>query len=214
MKGLLLKDLYTLGSYKKTFLLQVVLVVVFNIAFRGGALYMVALLSITGISAATGAFTFDESSHWDRYACSLPVRRGAVVKARYLMALVSLGIVLAASLLVSILIAVILPQPGNAAVIAATAGVILFINMLSLAIVMPFAFWLGSEKARVATTLSYLVVFGAVVGPFLLSPELRNLLFSDWLLLFWIGVGLLLFAAALFTASFFVSRRIYAKREF
>lgn len=66
MKGLFIKDLYTLAKQMKIFLLMIVVfAVVPNGSMAGFAIVYSAMLPMTSLA-------YDERSHWDELAATMP----------------------------------------------------------------------------------------------------------------------------------------------
>lgn len=84
MKGLLYKDWCTLTSrYKKNFILLFVLYVGMAMFFDMPFM-LYALVFVLGLYVQS-AVGFDEYSHWDVYAHTLPVRGTAIVGSKYIL---------------------------------------------------------------------------------------------------------------------------------
>ena len=86
MKGLLYKDWSILiGQYRKNIFL--VLILYLGMAYLFNTPFMLyALVFMFGIYTQS-AVSFDESSHWDMYAHTLPIHPAAVVGSKYLLGL-------------------------------------------------------------------------------------------------------------------------------
>lgn len=86
MLGLLYKDQATIwSSYRKNFLLIVFLYTA--MAFTMDMPFMLFALLFIGGLYTTSALVFDEQSHWDTYARTLPLSPRQIVGAKYLLAL-------------------------------------------------------------------------------------------------------------------------------
>ena len=90
MIGLLCKDQLTIWSgYRKNFILLVLLYSA--MAFTMDTPFMLFALLFVGGMYTTSTLVFDEQSHWDAYARTLPLSPGQIVGAKYLLALVWMG---------------------------------------------------------------------------------------------------------------------------
>ena len=79
MKGLLLKDLYTLGKQMKIFLvLLVAFALIPGYSISAFAVMYAAMLPMT-------ALAYDERSKWDTLAAMMPYSTGALVLSKYLL---------------------------------------------------------------------------------------------------------------------------------
>lgn len=215
MKGLLLKDVYVLNNYKKSFALYVVLILAFGIFTKGGSAYMTNLLTLLVISAVMGSFSYDESAKWDRFAAALPVSRRAIVTAKYLFALICTGVAVAAAVVLESVIGIAGGGGGVPAAVLSSGGVALLVSLLALGISLPLTFWLGPEKARMVSMVAYIAVFVLIFLGFLLlgDGQLPAITGLAWQLQLVAG-GMAVFVALLFGLSYLVSVRMYTKRDF
>lgn len=224
MKGLLLKDLYSLGGlYKKNLLIVSVLYAVLALSadmpfFFYMMIWMMGFYSISGIA-------LDQSCQWDRYARTLPVSAGQVVGAKYLVSLIFIGCGTLYSLVlgsVGVLLKAENPTWQNFyffnGLIAALAGA-------TMALLLPAAYLWGVEKARNSMMIVFAVLFGGSFLAFGKNGLLKNVSMPEALKQFAeegpeqssLGAAVavfLLIAGALLAASYFISRRIYAQKEF
>lgn len=213
MKGLMLKDLYVLR--KKGVLLLGLIGLYSLVSLSTGDSYMVSFLSVMmAITLPMTSIAYDERGHFDAYACALPVSRRAVVQARYLMALLfALGGV-AFSLLMGLVIS-LLRGSSSPMEIGVSAGVSLIVALFYLSVLLPLLIGLGTEKARIVMIAVFLI---PVVLVLMLSKMVRldsvfSLLEVEWVLPL-LCTALPLAAALLFLLSFFISLKIYQKKEF
>lgn len=90
MIGLLYKDQMVIWSgYRKNFILLVLLYSA--MAFTMDTPFMLFALLFVGGMYTTSTLVFDEQSHWDAYARTLPLSPGQIVGAKYLLALGWMG---------------------------------------------------------------------------------------------------------------------------
>lgn len=208
MKGLILKDLLNLRKYMKSLLTMVLLFVVMGVAMSVPS--MVAGVGIMFcMMVSLLAFSYDESSKWDAYGLSLPVTRRQSVAAKYLLALalIAVGTALGAglSLLTMALTGhIALDELVGTAVGTASAG------LLTVGLLFPFIYKFGVEKSRFIMILLFLVPFGGtyawirLVGP--IGPMAPGMLRAT-------AVAAPILLLLLCVASYFISQRIYEKKE-
>ena len=212
MKGLFLKELYTLNVYKKNLFLLLVVIIGLSIFLPLGASYAPAMMMMYLIIIGMNLYTLDETAKWDRFALSMPVTRLQIVATRYLFLL---GMVLGMYVLSFALNAVlsfVRPQSGWFMETLVTNGSMGLVFLLITALSAPLCYRFGAEKSRLALTLIFMVPYVAVIWalpvivPFLaaLSPAALTLLV----------VGAIVLTLAFYLASCFFSTRIYAKKEF
>lgn len=202
MKGLLLKDWYTLIKQMKIMLvLMLAFACVPGYSMPAFAVVYAAMLPVT-------ALAYDERSKWDELAAMLPYSVKEIVGGKYVLgvtAVAAAGAVAAAAQL-------ILSRFGWTQFDAAAAFALLFtacLALIMLAIYLPVMFRLGVEKGRVLFTI--LICASAAAGV-ILSDKLSALI--D-------GIGspvtaalvLLAIAAAAQIASFEASVRFYEMKR-
>lgn len=89
MKGLILKDLYTLKSYGKQYAFIFLFMLV--IAFGTGNISMLSTwIVIVGGMIVMTSMSVDENSHFDRLALTMPVSMKTLVASKYLLLILSL----------------------------------------------------------------------------------------------------------------------------
>lgn len=203
MKALILKDLFCLRSQAKSVLIVLAVWLVISVATANGSFFS-ALSVIYVILLPMMYMSFDERSHWDSRALTMPVTRAQVVLGRYAVALL-MGL---AMLALGCVVTLAMDGPGN---LGFCFGFFLA-GVLLLSIGMPLLIKLGVEKARVAITLFYIIPF-----VLLLAAEKLGL---DWEELASalpdippLALLAALSAAAL-AASVLISIALYSKKEF
>lgn len=214
MKGLIVKDLYTLGNLKKNYLLMVVLVIALSLFMNSGPTYIISMLTVYMLMTSTTLFSYDESSHWDRYAIAMPVTRRTIVGARYLMALIQLAAVVLLGGALSVIVSLYHQVPDWPLTLAGTTGAMSIVYLVVISVSYPLAFRFSAEKARYALMACYLIpflLFMVFIEPIVTFFEALELAaFSIPLLICLVALVCLL----LFAASFFLSLRFYSKKEF
>ena len=204
MKGLLLKDIYTLmKQLRSLFFVLFFLSFVMNSYMCAFLIYYAAMLPIT-------AFAYDERSKWDELALMMPYSIRDLVGSKYLLGLCS---VLAASAFSCILLPVSALIKGGSAYDPSGWIGILFLALIALilmAINLPLTFLFGVEKGRIV--LCILLGVGVSLG-FLIKEQLLPLvsLFAHPLLP---ALILLALTVVLLLLSLWVSTRIYQKKHF
>jgi len=142
MKGLLLKDFYTLLKQLKLYLVFIVILsVIPSMNMTSIGIVYAAMLPITVIA-------FDERSKWDQLAVMMPYTRNELVLSKFLIGYIAVAVTCLISLGIQVIIGAVNGQPLTmeqmlTVVLTAFAGVIL------LAIYLPFVFWLGVERGRI-----------------------------------------------------------------
>ena len=157
MKGLLLKDLYMMRKYCRTYLL--VTLVFFAVGFSGNEnpFFMIYPCLFCGMIPVT-LLAYDERSGFLRYSAVLPCTRGEFVSEKYLLGLL---VQLALLLLTAIVQAARLRLGvGDTAAsdFPSLMTAVLLVSCVASSIPLPFMFRYGTEKGRIA----YYVMIGLV----------------------------------------------------
>lgn len=199
MKGLLLKDLKTLGAQAKILFLLLAFYLVFSVAQRDYSMISV-MVSVFGAILPITALAYDERGKWERYALTMPISRRELVLSKYLLGLLLLG--------GGFLFSVVCQLLGGTDVLSAVVSALqsLSIGALMLSVTLLASFRFGVEKGRfvmmIAVFLPSVVLFS--VGSLASA--------SVWVMRLLNFLPVVAVAALLLSAMMAV--RIYAKREF
>ena len=142
MKGLLLKDFYTIWKGGRIFLiLYVFMAAVSGVNIQSGWSYMGFWLVMMD-SQTSSTFSYDHSCNWNRFALTMPVTRKDVVRSKFLLQLL---IVCGSTLAYLVLAALV-------SLVLRTFEVKAFCNML-------FAAWLVLWVVLLMGSVSTLLLF-------------------------------------------------------
>ena len=214
MLGLLLKDFYALRTYfKRQALVMILAYAVLSILLQSMS-FLSSMLVMYGMMVYMTTFSVDEACQWNAYACTLPVTPRAAVAARLIVLLMMIwGVGLAAT---------VIPLPfqlmlfdGSVLESFASFAALAFIYTVVGTISLPVFYKVGPERARMITTLMFILPFMAVIW-IASAWEAAIAPLFDWAAFNW---PLFLAACALFlvlmcVGSFFAAVRIYRKKEF
>ena len=88
MKGLLLKDLYMMKSYCRSYLLIAVVFTAVSLIGKDNMFFMFYPCLLCGM-IPVNLLAYDERSRFIRYGDTLPYKRAQIVSAKYLIGLLS-----------------------------------------------------------------------------------------------------------------------------
>lgn len=215
MKSLLYKDFCILKKLLVTYAVFTLLYGAIMISsgdsmFLGGVILLLA--GMMPISAMGG----DEQSKWWRFGQILPVSRRQMASEKYLLGLLSvfaglpvaLGLILLARTLRGELTA------QNLFADCLLLAVLLVGSLVQIAVSLPFTFWLGVERGRIALialVCGCMAGGGWLAGSLLETPALLAQIFARPVLLV---VLVLAAVAALLAVSWAVSQKLLSKKEF
>lgn len=197
MKGLLIKEMYTIKKTIFAILLLGIFYIVMACINQDGFTLLVMMLLILPMFSVT-SFYYDDMTKWDKYASALPLRRNQIVLSKYILSglLMLLGIayIVVSAAIVSIItnknifLQMIIP-----AALALTAGILFTSGM------MPLIYKFGVEKGRIMMVV-LAVVFGALIGGIASAGQFEviaqnitlivTVAFAVSLILFWVSYNL------------------------
>ena len=215
MNGLLYKDLLNLTPTLKYL---VFMALIFCVVFipLGNELPVYIILIMFGALLPTTAISFDTAARWDKYAVCLPVTRREIVAARY--QLMVGGICVAGIISLIIAVAMMILMPGEGIFLPYFSPLMLMVlfvacGLLLGSIALPLTLKFGVEKMRYIIMVIALTPVVVIFGMSFFA-DLSGITPTDPVLMPVI-IGVLLAVTALFVyVSFWLSVRIYAKKEF
>jgi hypothetical protein len=206
MKGLLKKDLYMFWGYTRFFLLMAVLFVILS-GYASGSLFLLVYPMIIVAILPVTLLSYDERFKWNIYCDAMPLTRKQVVSEKYLLTLIVSLIMLLLVCLSNGIALLIRREPLSQLLEIIT--VLLPFGLVAPSLILPFIFFLGPEKGRIA----YLVLIGCFCAAALI---LSDKLITNLPQMGRPAIGLLLvlcISALVFAGSWLVSVRLYQKRE-
>lgn len=215
MNGLLYKDLLNLTPTLKYLAFMALIFCVVFIPL-GNELPVYIILIMFGALLPTTAISFDTAARWDKYAVSLPVTRREIVAARY--QLMVGGICVAGVISLIIAVAMMILMPGEGIFLPYFSPLMLMVlfvacGLLLGSIALPLTLKFGMEKMRYIIMVIALTPVVVIFGMSFFA-DLSGITPTDPVLMPVI-IGVLLAVTALFVyVSFWLSVRIYAKKEF
>lgn len=212
MWGLILKDLYTV---RKSLAYTAVIVAVFGVVYSGSSAafgVVGAMASMMVISVSSTTISYDEFYHWDRYAAALPISRGRVVAAKYLLILLMAAAAMLLCLAMGGLLGWLLAGEVQWVELLASAGASLAVGLLGAAVVVPLYYRFGVQQCRFALVAVYgipalaVVLWVRVTGFALTEAQLEALLQG-------LALAAPVICLAALGVSWLISTRVYQKKE-
>lgn len=209
MKGLLLKEGYLAAKYCRTYLFIALVFALFSVVGEEN-LFLIFYPCLLAGMIPLNLIALDERSRWDSYSDTMPVSRGQMVSAKYLIGLFCQGGIL---VLMGTMQAIRMGLSGNFDWMALWNLLFLLVSVstISPSICLPFVFRLGAERGRMAYyfMIGFVVavsfVAAKLVGEDMGSVEIPGGNFFSGLLA---AIGILLFLL-----SWYLSIVFYKKRE-
>ncbi len=213
MKGLLHKEFMLVGKQLKLgAVVFIALIFLFNLPKDSDsfspASYIEAYTLMMSIVLTMSTFAYDEQTKWNIYALSLPVSKNQIVRSKYLFALIILGL----TSVVFVPMMFFLPG-GFSEEQVFSIQIIISLALLFIALMIPLIYRFGTQKFRVAFLA---IFFGSIALAFLVKQ--LNLFSLSSFQMDEAGLNravffLLLLSAALLVVSYFISCRIFSKKE-
>lgn len=145
MKGLLIKDLCSISNYKRQYALLLVFMSVWSVFSKSVSLLIVYFILLSGMMVLS-IMSMDEAVHFNRYALTMPVSVKTLVKEKYLLVCICIGI---GSLLAFLVELIIMATPWYEGVDAwVMVECLSAFFLIAYMITLPFIFRYGVEKAR------------------------------------------------------------------
>ena len=202
MKGLLVKDFYTLAKQVRFLLLVLVIMsIIPGASMAPFAIVYSVMLPVTVMG-------YDERSKWDRYASMLPYSKTSLVISKYIVGYICLAIAVSLSVVSEIVFTLV---KGEELSTITYDGIIALgcFALLFLAINLPFMFKFGVEKGRLAFFVLTEIIVGGVM---IISDQINKgrdfQTLEEYLYILPIVIVILNFL------SMYISVKIYEKREF
>ncbi len=211
MKGLFLKDLYNMKLSARTLAVTLAMFTVFGIVFNN-PVYILSMLMFMSLSISISSISADEKCQWESYALTLPVTRRQIVLEKMASMVCYLLAGSIAGLVISGILTVV--NGEKLGMLLLGFGFALGVILIMQSIIFPLLLKLGSENARYILT-------GIVAAPavlFIVSMKYFKIS-EQWLEAFlnkWLGtacLGVILAGMLGLLLSYFVSVRVYAKKE-
>lgn len=218
MTGLVQKDFFILWhAYKKN--LALVAVLYTGMALMMDMNFMLFMMCWVMGFYVIGSLGIDNSAKWDLYAASLPVSRGQLVGAKFLIMLLALAAGGAYGCLVAVAQTLINGAPLLDSLVS--TGAVMLFCLVYFGITLALSYKFGTEKARTAMLLvvagfSALILAGVRMGILnSAAPDVVTAVFeamdlnpAPYL------AGFAVFCALVYLVCWAISTAIYSKKEF
>ncbi|PBI17623.1 ABC transporter permease [Clostridioides difficile] len=211
MKGLILKDLLNLKGNVKFILLFIIMFGFMSSLGDGNINNFIGVIIVLCTTMIVSTFSYDDLNKWDSYVLTMPINRNDIVLSKYLTMLIFSFIGVFVSLIVSVTIGYF----KNTLILNETLlinALILSISVCFGSLILPLIYKFGTERARLLMILCFLVptlallVFKSILenisSPISIEIILNTLVYS-----------LPFVAILLFVISYFISSKIYSKKE-
>ena len=223
MKGLIIKDLLNLSSYKTTLLIILIFCSIGMVgtdAVNAAPIFITVMIGMIVLST----FNYDETSHAEKYILSLPLTRKEIVMSKYVLAIVAniLGSIVGILLTIIIVNVINVIRPEDLIKldfenlsITAVSGI--FGVALIQAIQIPSVYRFGAEKGRIQMFLLLFLLVLMIAGVGVLITKIGFDINIEKINRFMNHFGipiLILVSAILYYISYKISYKIFKKKEY
>lgn len=210
MLGFIKKDLFVMKNNLKYFLLMILVFAFFS--RESNIIYFIPIFISIMIFITT--FSYDDYNKWNTYAITLPLSREKIVLAKYMTSLLLMVGTVLITFLLSFVIGTVNHSFDFDEVFPMLFGG-LFALVLLQSFMYPLIYKFGTEKGRIGLFVGVFAVSG-LVGYLVNHVKIDTTAFTGFIQ-FFNQYGILLLSIVmviLFVGSYFVSKRIYLKKEF
>lgn len=218
IKGLIIKDILQLKSYKKTLIVFIIIFTLTSISQESKVGNILAIMLTLGFGMfSMASFNYDELSKSDRYILTLPLTKKEVVLSKYILVICSTVIGSIIGMTLSYIFTFIINKqvPNIVELISVGLGGILGIGLVE-GLQIPCVYKWGAEKGRIQMVIVTALV-ALLAGGILFVGEKANIqlptnsilnIFNTFLPLIFIGL-----TAIIYYVSYKVAYKIYARKE-
>ena len=209
MLGLVKKDLLMIkGNMRQVILFLVVFLI---LAFQENNIIVIVPVFVSMMVFIT-TFSYDEYNKWDAYAIALPISRKNIVKSKYIASVILWLIALLVTVVITVIMGIIGQNINYFEMFGMILGCVFSIVLLE-AIMFPLIFKFGVEKGRIGLFVGVFAI-AALLGFIFTGVDLENATgFIEFFNKYYY-ILLPLAIIILLMGSYFVSKRIYLKKEF
>lgn len=210
MLGFIKKDLLVMKNNLKYFLLMILVFAFFS--RESNIIYFIPIFISIMIFITT--FSYDDYNKWNTYAITLPLSREKIVLAKYFTSL----LLMVGTVLITFLLSFVIGTVNHSFHFDEVFPMLfggLFALVLLQSFMYPLIYQFGTEKGRIGLFVGVFAVSG-LVGYLVNHVKIDTTAFTGFIQ-FFNQYGILLLSIVmviLFVGSYFVSKRIYLKKEF
>lgn len=209
MLGLVKKDLLMIkGNLRQAILFLIVFII---LALQENNIIVIVPVFVSMMIFMT-TFSYDEYNKWEAYAISLPVSRKNIVKAKYFASIILWVIALLVTVVITGIMGIFEQNLNYSEMFGMILGCVFSIVLLE-AVMFPLIFKFGVEKGRIGLFVGVFAI-AALLGFIFTGVDLENATgFIEFFNKYYY-ILLPLAIIILLMGSYFVSKRIYLKKEF
>lgn len=210
MKGLILKDLYMMKKYCKSYILLTAIFIALSFT-ESDNLFLAFYPCILCTMIPVNLLSYDERCGWLSYSQTMPYTRTQIVNGKYLV-----GICVQTTVIVATAIAQAIKMNIDGTFVLTKYFALIFLlvilSLTSFSICLPFVFKMGVEKGRIFYAAIGLIASVLSIGLPVLLKNITQNLSADINLRYILPVTLLI-GIGIYSLSWYLSIVFYKKRE-
>ena len=209
MFGMIKKDMFMIKNNLKSIMATLIIFIFYTIMFDMNITFFLPFMTLM---ICISTFSYDDFNNWHSYASVLPSGKVNVVKSKYITTIIFIIVMVFISLLLSICISSFRGSINLDEILSTVIGE-LFAIVFIMSILFPVLFKYGAEKGRIVM----LMVGISIMGIILFITNSIKIRVSNSLIVFldlYFPIIFLIVAILLISISYFISKRIYLKKEF
>ena len=213
MKGLILKDLYSMKIYLKSYMSMFLFFMIFAVAMKSPA-YMVFMGTVMGISTLFAVLSVDEASGF-AFSMTLPVTRKQIVQEKYLFFVGMMCLIWGITIAFGLVIYVFVKGDVIECLVSALACAAFYLFIMAL--ILPVTLKWNIQKARYVMLAAVALPCVMVITWARMQETNQNLFAAEAIWDKRIGIliaGICLSAIVVYFVSYCISLQIFAKKEF
>lgn len=218
IKGLIVKDILQLKTYKKTLIIFILIFTLTSISGKSGVGNMLAIMLALGFGMfSMASFNYDEINKADRYILALPLIKKQIVLSKYILVICStvIGSVLGLILGFIVSLAINKQVPNIKELISVGLGGIFGIGIIE-AIQIPCVYKWGAEKGRIQMVIATAAIALLAGGIMLIGKKTNIQIQIDNIIekiSTFLPLILIVVTIAMYYISYRVSYKIYNTKE-
>lgn len=203
MIGLLIKDIYNIRKQALWYLATIIIFAFLSIVLKNGG-FIASIGMVTAVNVPLTAIAYEEREGWQKFIVASGIKISNIVIEKYIM-----GLIFSFVSTIALLIFFLMTEVVSNSWLEFTISVCM--QLLTLSISMPITFKFGVEKSRsylMVAVFAIMVVFVALMTLFdkVLSTIVINVSLISSLLI--------IMSLIILGVSYYISIKIYQKKEF
>ncbi len=217
IKGLIIKDLLQLKSYKRTLIMFIVIFIATSMVQENSRNVLTIMLTLGLGMFSIATFSYDEMAKADKYILTLPLTKKEVILAKYILVISSTVIGALLGSLASIILSLVMKTevPNFLELFELAIGSVFGIGIVE-AIQIPFIYKYGAEKGRIQIFIAIAIIAFLLGGIVWIGEKYSiNLIANSTISMAinFLPMFLVIAIIGMYFISYKIAYKIYCKKE-